>query len=120
MTGGRVIGIGNEFRRDDGIGPALVARLAARGLPGVRLTVSDGEPTHLLEAWAGRELAVVVDAVHRQPATPGRAPRRLVVLAVEAADTGYGPGLSPAVRAALPWVVRAVLAELRVTRRAAG
>ena len=44
VTAAVLIGVGNEYRRDDGIGPALVAALEDRWLPGVRLLVSDGEP----------------------------------------------------------------------------
>ena len=58
-----VIGVGNEFRRDDGAGPAVVARLRDLAPPGVRLVITDGEPTRLIDAWAGAALAVVVDAV---------------------------------------------------------
>jgi hydrogenase maturation protease len=141
-----VIGVGNEFRRDDGVGPVVLAELARRGLRGVALTLSDGEPTQLLDAWAGVPLAVVVDAVLCEPSTPGqvhratlsaplqastssthglgipeavrladaldRAPLRLVVYAVEAADVGFGLGLSDDVARAVPEVVRAVIAEL--------
>jgi hydrogenase maturation protease len=68
--GGRtvVIGVGNEFRRDDGVGPAVVARLRelqpgdAR-LAGVILALSDGEPTRMIDLWTGADLAVVIDAV---------------------------------------------------------
>ena len=41
----------------------------------------------------------------------GRLPRRLVAFAVEAADIGYGPGLSAAMAATLPDLALAVLAE---------
>jgi hydrogenase maturation protease len=57
-----VIGIGNPFRGDDGVGPAVVVLLAGRVGPGVRLVSSDGEPTRLLEQWRGAATAVVVDA----------------------------------------------------------
>ncbi|RMI33546.1 hydrogenase maturation protease [Nocardia stercoris] len=67
-----VIGVGNDYRRDDGVGPAVARRLEALGLPGVLVTVCDGEPTGLLELWDGAELAIVVDAVRCEPATPGR------------------------------------------------
>ncbi len=67
-----VIGIGNEFRRDDGIGPAVLARLRGRAPAAVELLVSDGEPAGLIEAWSGADLAVVVDAVRADPAVPGR------------------------------------------------
>jgi hydrogenase maturation protease len=43
----------------------------------------------------------------------GRLPRRVVILAVEAADTGAGTELSKPVATALPEVVAAVMAELK-------
>jgi sulfhydrogenase subunit alpha len=70
-----VIGVGNEFRRDDGAGPAVVDRLRGLVPPGVGLVTTDGEPTRLLEAWTGMALAVVVDAVRAQPPHPGRVHR---------------------------------------------
>jgi hydrogenase maturation protease len=73
-----VIGVGNEFRRDDGIGPALVEYLRPLDLPRVRLVSADGEPTQLLDAWAGADLAVIVDAVLLEPSVPGRIHRTSV------------------------------------------
>jgi hydrogenase maturation protease len=63
-----VIGVGNEYRRDDGFGPAVIATLAELHradprLSAAHLAVSDGEPARLLDLWTGAELAVVVDAV---------------------------------------------------------
>jgi len=75
-----VIGVGNEYRRDDGIGPALVAALEDHSLPGVRLVVSDGEPARLMDDWAAVPLAVVVDAVVCEPAAPGEIHRTDVSL----------------------------------------
>jgi hydrogenase maturation protease len=89
FTGGGavvVIGVGNEFRRDDGAGPAVVARLRELAPPGVRLVVTDGEPARLIEAWAGAALAVVVDAVRADPSRPGTAHR------FEVAGPGTGAG----------------------------
>lgn len=73
-----VIGVGNEFRHDDGIGPAVATDVGHRNLPGVRIVISDGEPIGLLDAWADARLAVVIDAVIGEPATPGRCHRRTV------------------------------------------
>jgi hydrogenase maturation protease len=73
-----VIGVGNEFRRDDGIGPEVVSRLRGRTTEGVELLVSDGEPTRMIEAWAGAALAVVVDAVLNDRPSPGRRHRFVV------------------------------------------
>ena len=70
-----VIGIGNEFRRDDGAGPAAIGQLRGRVSAGVQLVVTDGEPTRLIEAWTGAALAVVVDAVRvlgSEPPHPGQ------------------------------------------------
>ncbi|MGE5828021.1 MAG: hydrogenase maturation protease [Micromonosporaceae bacterium] len=71
-----VIGVGNPFRRDDGVGPAVVQRLRRRHLPGVTLAESDGEPSQLLDLWAGVDLAIVVDAVRLAQPAPGRIHRR--------------------------------------------
>ncbi len=103
-AGGRgrvaVIGVGNEFRRDDGIGPTVVARLRDR-VPGtVDLLVSDGEPARLIEAWSGADLAVVVDAVRAAPSVPGRL-HRLVLDEADLAEpypvSSHGLGLGDAV-----------------------
>ena len=42
----------------------------------------------------------------------GQIPDRLVVFTVDVADVGQGPGLTPAVAAAVPEAVEAILAEL--------
>jgi hydrogenase maturation protease len=148
LTDRVVIGIGNSYRRDDGVGLAVVAELAKRELPGVRVLTAIGEPGAILEAWTGVARAVVVDAAMGEGSVPGRIqrwtpgavgdtavvsshalglpqtyalgealgqmPDELVVFTVEAADTGHGTGLTPAVAAAVPQVVDAVLVELRL------
>lgn len=58
-----VIGVGNEHRHDDGVGPAVADRVAALALAGVRVLSCPAEPTAILDAWSGAELAVVIDAV---------------------------------------------------------
>ena len=70
MSGGVVIGIGNTWRRDDGVGPAVVRAAASRLPVGTRVVELDGEPARVVEAWDGADLAVVVDAV-RTGAPPG-------------------------------------------------
>jgi hydrogenase maturation protease len=99
-----VIGVGNEFRRDDGAGPAVVARLRGQVPAGTELMVSDGEPTRMIEVWYGTALAVVVDAVRAEPAMPGRL-HRLVLNRATAAPLGalssHGLGLEDAIGLAL-------------------
>jgi len=67
-----LIGVGNPYRRDDGIGPALAVALEALDLAGVTVLTSDGEPSRLLDAWAGARLAIVVDAERPGGAEPGQ------------------------------------------------
>jgi hydrogenase maturation protease len=77
-----VIGIGNPFRHDDGLGPAVVELLRRRTLPAsVTLADCDGEPTRLLDLWQGMSLAIVVDAMRGSAGpdaipVPGRVCRR--------------------------------------------
>ncbi|MFD8544517.1 hydrogenase maturation protease [Streptomyces sp. NPDC059649] len=74
-----VIGVGNEYRRDDGVGWAVVDCLAQRGQPrpltGVRLARTDGDPARLISAWEDVQLAILVDAAHARPARPGHVHR---------------------------------------------
>ena len=141
-----MIGIGNEFRRDDGVGLAVAKEIASRNLPDVQVMTAIGEPTTILDAWSGVPLAIAVDAAMGDGATPGRIrrwtpgdaaesgvvsshalglpqtyglgealgqkPDKLVVVTVEIADAGHGVGLTPAVAAAVPAVVEAIVSEL--------
>jgi hydrogenase maturation protease len=58
-----VIGLGNPYRRDDGAGLAVAARVRAAGLPGVEVRELAGEPVSLLDAWEGVDTVYVADAV---------------------------------------------------------
>jgi hydrogenase maturation protease len=153
MNQGRivVIGIGNPFRRDDGVGPAVISLLRDRQLSGVELAESDGELGSLIELWMGASLAVVVDAVRTRPCRPGvihriaahhpalagarpatsshgvelseavrlaraldRMPERLLLFAVEASETGFGRGLSPAMADAAVTIADEIADMVRV------
>ena len=65
-----LIGVGNPWRHDDGIGWAVVAAAGQRLGKAVDVVESDGEPSRLLEAWYELDLAVVVDGV-ANGASPG-------------------------------------------------
>jgi hydrogenase maturation protease len=105
--------MGNPWRRDDGVGAAVLRAL--RGAdpgpgpavdstvdPAVDLLDLDGEPARMVEAWDGREVTVVVDAV----VDPARRPGEVVLLdggAREAASrpavvSGHSAGLEDAIR----------------------
>ena len=99
-----VIGVGNEYRRDDGAGLAVVTSLRDRVPPGVEVVLTDGEPTRLIEAWTGAVLAIVVDAVRADPPRPGRVHRleldRPLARATRTASS-HGFGLDDAIQLAL-------------------
>ncbi|EUA10817.1 hydrogenase maturation protease family protein [Mycobacterium kansasii 732] len=77
MTAGPVvvIGLGNRYRRDDGVGIVAAAALDELGLPDIRVVTDIVEPMGLVEAWSGARLAVVIDAAVSFPSTPGRVTR---------------------------------------------
>ncbi len=91
--GGRVLvlGVGNPGREDDGLGPALAARIEALGLPGVDTDANYQLNIEDAEAWSGRDLVVVADAARRL-----RAPFRFSKLApaggAPATSHALGPG----------------------------
>jgi hydrogenase maturation protease len=65
-----VIGVGNEFRRDDGVGPIVAERLGAMSLEGVRVCLQSGEGASLMESWSGVDAVVIIDAA-RSSSKPG-------------------------------------------------
>jgi hydrogenase maturation protease len=58
-----VIGVGNEFRSDDGLGIHIVRELRRRVSTNVRLVEQSGEGTSLMETWKGVPHVFIVDAV---------------------------------------------------------
>jgi hydrogenase maturation protease len=66
-----LIGVGNPFRGDDGVGRVVVRRLRAGVPPGVIVMEETGDGAELLSAWEGAECVILVDAVQSgaSPAT---------------------------------------------------
>ncbi|MBO8187796.1 hydrogenase maturation protease [Streptomyces sp. DW4-2] len=106
-----VVGVGNVHRRDDGVGPAVIARLARHAEEGtlpasVGLQVSDGEPARLLALWERADSVIVVDAVRTSRPVPGRVHRLEADDVVPQCEAGasspssHGLGLGAALRLA--------------------
>lgn len=57
----RVICVGNPYRRDDGVGLAVLRELA--GVPGVTAVEATGDAASLLSLWADEPQVVLVDAI---------------------------------------------------------
>ena len=58
------IGVGNEHRRDDGVGIFIVRHPALLHLPGVRIAESQRGGTPLMDLWQGAGIVFVFDAVY--------------------------------------------------------
>lgn len=67
-----IIGIGNGYRRDDGVGIAVAAAVDVRSIPNVVVKADIADPMGLLEAWTDAALVVIIDAAFANPSTPGR------------------------------------------------
>ena len=97
-----VIGVGNEYRHDDGVGPAVAEQVRRRALPDVRVLVADGEPARMIDAWTGVDIAVVVDAVVVHDPIPGRVHQQSVtdLPGVTSVGSSHGLGIPEAVELA--------------------
>jgi hydrogenase maturation protease len=58
-----VIGVGNEFRNDDGVGLMVGCRLKELNLEGVEVLCLTGEGADLLRTWRNHDTVFLVDAV---------------------------------------------------------
>jgi hydrogenase maturation protease len=76
-----VIGVGNEWGRDDAAGLEVARRLRGAAALDVRIDEHEGEPAGLIDAWSGAQEAIVVDAVS-SGADPG---------AIHRLDAGRAP-----------------------------
>lgn len=57
-----VIGVGNEFRNDDGVGRHVALHIGEPALPGVSVRQESGEGAALMEAWEEYSRVFVIDA----------------------------------------------------------
>ncbi|MCS7197076.1 MAG: hydrogenase maturation protease [Candidatus Bipolaricaulota bacterium] len=65
-----IIGVGNEYRHDDGVGLVVARALREKNLDGLEILEMSGEGAALIEAFQNAERVIVVDAVC-SGATPG-------------------------------------------------
>lgn len=66
-----LIGIGNPFRRDDGVGIHIVEKMRTLLPQGIDVLTQSGEGATLMQSWLDADQIVVVDAVRSQ-STPGK------------------------------------------------
>lgn len=85
-----VAALGNDLRRDDGAGPAVLAELRARPDPVPAALACLGSPFDLLGVWDGVDLAVIVDALGA-----GDRPGEVHVIELSADGRGAGGSAQP-------------------------
>ncbi|MFB6109719.1 MAG: hydrogenase maturation protease [Halodesulfurarchaeum sp.] len=74
MTDHAIVGIGNRIMRDDGLSAAAIDELRERGIdahPAVSLNHAGTTAFFALEAMAGADRAVVIDAIRVTDSNPG-------------------------------------------------
>ena len=81
-----LIGVGNEYRSDDGLGVCVAREIRRRLHDGIRVVEQSGEGTSLMASWTGATHVLVVDAMvsgesagtlHRLNAIEERIPKHL-------------------------------------------
>jgi hydrogenase maturation protease len=63
------IGVGNEYRQDDGVGIFIVRHPALLHHPGARVAESQREGAHLMDLWKGAGIVFAFDAVYSRSTT---------------------------------------------------
>jgi hydrogenase maturation protease len=63
VSGVLVIGVGNGYRRDDAAGLVVARRVREEAPGGVSVLEHSGEGAGLVEAWAGADAVILIDAV---------------------------------------------------------
>lgn len=58
-----LIGIGNEYRRDDAVGLIIARRVQEKALKTITVREASGEGAALMEAWKEAQTVILVDAV---------------------------------------------------------
>jgi hydrogenase maturation protease len=65
-----IIGVGNEYRSDDGVGLIAAGRLAEKGISRLDIIATSGEGVALMELWRGIDDVIIIDAI-QSGADPG-------------------------------------------------
>ncbi|TFH65279.1 MAG: hydrogenase maturation protease [Candidatus Zixiibacteriota bacterium] len=65
-----IVGVGNEYRRDDGAGAEVARRIDKLNLPQVRVLLHSGEGASLLEHFDEADLVIIIDAAQSE-SSPG-------------------------------------------------
>ena len=59
-----VIGVGNPYRGDDGVGPLIARRLREKKLPESVAISEGGAGASLMDSWRGVSMVIIIDAMN--------------------------------------------------------
>lgn len=113
-TAALVIGVGNLYRSDDGVGVLVARQLKAQPPNNVTIEVESGEGASLIEAWRGASAVILVDAVqsggnpgaiHRLDASRHKVPRRFFHYSTHAFSVAEAVELARALKQLPPRLV---------------
>jgi hydrogenase maturation protease len=65
-----IVGVGNEYRSDDGAGISVARKIDSLGIAGVEIIVGIGDGTELINVWEGADVVYIIDCV-RSGSRPG-------------------------------------------------
>ena len=65
-----IIGVGNEYRHDDGVGLVIAQALKQKSMPHVTIIEATGDGAVLIDTWIHYERVIIIDAV-ASGAVPG-------------------------------------------------
>lgn len=65
-----IVGMGNRYRRDDGVGPVVAGRFEQESGDSVQVVHEPADPMRLIDLWRDRQLVIIIDAA-RSGEKPG-------------------------------------------------
>ena len=65
-----IIGVGEEYRKDDGVGPFIARNLRLKNPPGVRIEIRRADGLSVMESWRDVPAVIILDAM-KSGARPG-------------------------------------------------
>ena len=94
-----VIGIGNTWRGDDGVGPMIASALHEKELPNVKVVPNVADGLDLLDKWRDADSVYIVDALRgcAEPGTVIRVDALHETLPTEAGYSSHTFGLAEAI-----------------------
>ena len=109
-----VIGVGNEYRSDDGVGLFVARELRAKNLTDMLIIESSGDGAALIEIWETTSMVILIDAassgakpgtIYRFDASTQSIPVGFAFHSTHAFGVAEAIGLADALQRLPPWLI---------------